>query len=482
MKASSAHDLSVASSTAAYRNLCDDEEGGMGRQGLRRQFSGASVLLSCLLGVAIGCFGAAPGKSEKQEFLPSGNPMTDSDALTLSASSPDLMLPIPSAKQLVNIMDTLIGEQFKWDDWKPWHAKYSAYFAENFTYDYGYPKPIDPNPCTLCHLDIPGTLTGLKQGDAPYHGIKSWWSGEHIPWNVAFPSSRFAAVTGFIFAGHEDKVTLTTYAKSFFVNDFKGIPHTPTATKRQELASLGIDANAPIPMTIVDLDFYHVGHDTNSGEQRILYNWCDGDLYGMMVQTGRVLLKPTGLPQGVWYPPRTMEGIPAPFSEFATPEKTREASAEVEAIFQKLFLGPASADDEEQYLKDLMTSDAVFYFNPYGIGFADKPATIVDQVLRPLIWEALSGKRVDFDMAFCESHVCGAHGQIVGNHIGDFMGVASKNKPEVHLRFGCHLILVKTPVMKMKDGYCIFELLGAVLEMGRNLVEEAQQYNASDLK
>merc|ERR1712107_906614 len=252
-----------------------------------------------------------------------------------------------------------------------------------------------------------------------------------------------------------------------------GIPSKPTAAKRRELAAQGLDPDAPLAVTMVDLDFYTVGHDKLSGGQRILVNWCDGYFYGMMVQTGRKLLAHTGLPEQKWYPPRTMEGLPAPASEFATPEKTKAAESVVQPMFEKLFLGPSQGQ-----LDDIFTSDAVFYFNPYGIGFAQNSSVAVDRVLRPLLWDAFSNKRIDFDMAFCEAHVCGAHGKIVGKHVGEFMGVAPNgNAQQVNLRFGCHLVLAQeeqSSELKIRDGYCLFELLGALLDMGRNLVIEAQ--------
>ena len=45
----------------------------------------------------------------------------------------------------------------------------------------------------------------------------------------------------------------------------------------------------PLGVRTVDLDFYKLGPDKefSKGELRILYNSCMGDLYAMMVQTGR---------------------------------------------------------------------------------------------------------------------------------------------------------------------------------------------------
>jgi len=360
----------------------------------------------------------------------------------------------------------LIGYQYRWDDWQAWHSTMSKFFAENFIYSYSYPNEIDPNPCTLCHLDIKGTSMTLKPGDAPYHGIKSWWSGEHIPWNLAFPKTKFAVVTGFILAANEKYVTILTYAKSHFSSDFKGIPQRATEAKAKEL---GISPGDPYPVTIVDQDFYLVDYDENSGEKRILINWCDGDLYGIIVQSGRVLLDHVDLPQGIWYPPRTMEGIPAPFPEFVDHAKTREADAVVASLFNSIFLG---YDFDS---KDVFSKDAVFYFNPYGIGFADSPENIVNMVLKPVIWDSLSNRKIQFDAIFCESYICGAHGNIIGTHVSPFLGVPHE-ETTVKLRFGAHLLLVKDDgILKIKDGYCLFDLIGAAYQMGRNLVAEAQE-------
>ena len=237
---------------------------------------------------------------------------------------------MPKAKALCHAMDAKICEQWHFDDYDVWSKEMAQFFSKkDFIYDFSSP-------------------------DGPYVGIAKWWAGEHIPWNRAFPSTTFAAATGFIEAGSDSFHTVTTYAQATMVAPFKGIPNW----HRED------PAKKPLNVTVVDLDFYKVGNNTE-GEFRILYNGCVADLYGLMVQAGyRLLPRYTNrdgdtLPEGIYYPPRTMSGIPAPNSKFVDAAETKQNTK----WFREIFLG--SLKTWAGISPSLFTPGAIAYANPY---------------------------------------------------------------------------------------------------------------------
>ncbi|CAD7924898.1 unnamed protein product [Amoebophrya sp. A25] len=214
--------------------------------------------------------------------------------------------------------------------------------------------------------------------DRPFRGIREWWFGEHLPWDRAFPKAVFS--TSFICAATADSLTLVAYVKSRFVAPIKGISNVPYISRHKEGNHTNresdegeIEIRGPVEIMIVDLDFYQLSPASASAtagttssktsvlpsankmsaetssflsnsenalgfKMRINYNWCMADLYGLLVQMNRrILPKVTKLREGLWYPPRTMSGIPAPNSRFVLPETTGKSQALVSKLLNSQF-------------------------------------------------------------------------------------------------------------------------------------------------
>jgi len=326
----------------------------------------------------------------------------------------------PKGKALVSAMDNVIGHQTEWNNWTAWNSTMSQFFAQDFTYAFACPN------CT-------------------YKSIRAWYDGEHIPWNVAFPHTTFAGTTGIIFAGSNKYVTLITYAQSTFVNDF-----TPGG-------GAGTIPATHAPVTISDLDFYIL-----NDEGKIAWNGCMADIYGIMVQAGFRLLPKPVLPEGRLYAPRNMMGIPGPVSAYVNPH---HAAPSHDVMMDTL---------ERDWVRGLPTlahwsEDAVFY-GSYGIGMAKNRQLFVQHVQEPFV-AAFANRSVAIDVTVCEGRVCGAHGHIKGLHVAPWLGQPPMSPPiEVSVRFGMHWNLDEQ--FKVLDHYATFDLVTAMLEMGRDLFKE----------
>lgn len=302
-----------------------------------------------------------------------------------------------------------------------------------------------------------------------YRSIREWYDGEHIPWNIAFPHTTFAGTTGIIFAGDNKFVTLITYAQSTFSGNF-----TPGGGAGSIPATHG-------PVTISDLDFYILGDDG-----KIAWNGCMADVYGIMVQAGyrcvsqssfllphnatilrlfacRLLPKPP-LPEGLLYAPRNMLGIPGPVSKYVNPADTEPSRAVMLAALHEDWVEGTPA------LRH-WSEDAVFY-GSYAIGMAKDRALFRQHVQAPFI-AAFSNRSVTVDVTVCEGRVCGAHGHLKGLHTGSWLGQPPASPPrEVSVRFGMHWCLDQE--FKVLDHYATFDVVTAMLAMGRNLFAEIQ--------
>lgn len=346
---------------------------------------------------------------------------------------------MPKAKKLCHDMDSKISKQWNWDNYDVWSKEMAKFFSkEDFVYDFSSP-------------------------DGPYVGIKNWWSGEHIPWNKAFPNTTFAGGTGFIEAGSDNYNTVITYAQATMEEDFKGIPCRHAVT--------GEKVNA----TIVDLDFYKVGTNAD-GDFRILYNACIADLYGMMVQSGRRLLnrfwingyggKKLYLPEGLYYPPRTMSGIPAPNSKYVDPEDTEKNLI----LFKQMLKNGTHGISP-------FTQDVVLYANPYGIGMARGELQVINTLDKLFHTPFETGKKgidtsADNFVLVCEGPMCGVHGYwYAENQTGKWLGQMNKFGPHtpVRLRFSIHANFVGD---RVKDMYLMFDIPQCMKQMGRDLFKE----------
>lgn len=453
--------------------------------------STSRLLLACgatAVGFAlIGRYGL-PYSSQARDSVPSrlGGPLKG------LRRDGDLLYPVPPAKALVWDMDMLIAVQYKWDDYGTWSKTMLKYFAPDFTYDLSYPR------------------SGIFLNDTGiYQGLHAWFDGEHVPWNVALPHTKFAGANGLVFAGWKDMVTCTLYATAKFVAPMKGIPNEPTEAKKQELRKLhGSDYNVsqPLLVTLVDLDFYAVGPSARAGGQlRILYNWCMMDLHALLHVTGRDMgiVPRARLKQGLWYPPRTMQGSPAPFSEYTDPAVTEVTNQIIRArVLQMLARGkyPASQDtiawNGRRILAnpsieggEFFTDDAVMYANPQAVGAAFSQADMLNEVLAPLFHEpfvATTGPsfEVRLDQVFCEGFICGAHGYVHGvpDEGTKFLGYdvskipmpPGKSHRELSIRFGIHIVMDEATLL-FRDIFCLVDVLNAFDSMGRDIISEAQR-------
>lgn len=285
-------------------------------------------------------------------------------------------------------------------------------------------------------------------------------------WNDAFSPVRF---TQLIFAGEETTATTTTYASVRWRGPFAGVPESNQS------------------MRVRICDFYRMARG-DDGELRIAYNWMMLDVADFLRASGRrVLPKSASLPDEGWFqPPRAMDGVPAPLSAF-TPPESREASR---AIALRLLAaewgwrggaaegvpaadGAAAAEWRMDWSSSraLWTDDMLFY-GPSGVGFAQGYEQYADHVLAPLD-AALAERRFELDVVACEGAFCGAHGFVVGKHVGCYLGqwpqkhVGGAEQAEgaddasieqagglVRIRVGLHWHVVDGQV---KDGYAFYD-------------------------
>jgi len=324
----------------------------------------------------------------------------------------------PAGKALVRAMDTVIGKQLAWHDWPKWSNTMRQFFAENFTYEFAAPN-------------------------ATYHSIREWYDGEHVHWNEAFPSTKFAGTVGLIFAGNNEAVTLITYAQANFEKDFYGIP-APSDHRR---------------VVVADLDFYRIA------DGRIQWNGCMSDLYGVMVQAGFRLLPKPLLPEGILYPARTMTGMPAPESKWVSAAQT----ARSEVLFRQ-----SLKEDWVQGGGELsLWSDAAILFGQYGIGMAQGKGQILEHIIHPL-HAAFVDRSYDIDTIVCEGPICGAHGFLKATHVAPWLGQAPQNgmQERVRLRMAVQYNFEGDRVL---DAYVTFDIPDVMRQMGRDLFKELQQ-------
>merc|ERR1719491_400745 len=456
-------------------------------------------------------------------------------------------------------------------------------------------------------IDVP-----IHHDNGVYGSIDQWFYGEHIPWNVAFPSSKFTSTVGFIFAGSGPKVTCLAYAQAWFLQPFKGIPNLPTKefaifleretrdgvagarrnywlskfedtkyglTVDTELAAGGHNRLEPEPnafmkrnpkwlrlsepppsasgvklseqlsdtsgpedseykaliktlqsrvepgeasrtvlpfmMTVVDLDFYHVGYlhpdSTSDPMLRILYNMCMGDLNSMLVQTGRRYLHSAvpysshqpfvnRLREGLWANPRSMDGDTLPQASFVDDRQTRRNSG-LFAEFANAVLG--LTDDAERTSKAAsntwrtlydthFTKDGLFYGNPYTLGRASNSQDLYGLLngvfgnFTKRRLELVDHKGDDFDTVICQGPVCALSGFLVGSiRKGDtWLGIENKQDgtKEVRHHFALFLnlhditnmdgVLVTT---KIRDAYLLLDIPGSAMQLGFDLIKFVQQ-------
>ena len=344
--------------------------------------------------------------------------------------------PTPAAKAVVEKMDAMISNHVSTYDWPAWQRGMAPFWADGFTYD--------------------STL-----GTGVWTGLRAWFFGEHVVWNDAFSPVHF---TQLIFAGEELTATTTTYATVTWRGAFGGVAPT-NASHRVRIC-----------------DFYQMGKDEgggDSGDVRIQTNYMMLDVADLLRASGRrVLPRASHLPDdGLFLPPRAMDGVPAPLSLF-TPPESREASRAVVLELLRREWGlvePASAggtgsatgtssvgsnrvqvDGTFVPSRELWHEDKMIFYGPSGIGTATGYDEYRTHVLG-LIGGAFANRRFELDVLACEGAICGAHGKLHATHVGCYLGALPTERAAdttISMRLGLHWHVMDG---KALDGYMMHD-------------------------
>lgn len=84
---------------------------------------------------------------------------------------------------------------------------------------------------------------------------------------------------------------------------------------------------------------------------------------------------------------------------------------------------------------------------------------------------ALSDRQLELDLLVCEGAFCGAHGYLVGNFTGTWLGEQPSNS-RAKLRFGLHWH-VDTEKRQIIEGYGLFDLQHFFVQVGIDLYARA---------
>eukprot|EP00421_Protoceratium_reticulatum_P001904 CAMPEP_0168365644 /NCGR_PEP_ID=MMETSP0228-20121227/4824_1 /TAXON_ID=133427 /ORGANISM="Protoceratium reticulatum, Strain CCCM 535 (=CCMP 1889)" /LENGTH=338 /DNA_ID=CAMNT_0008378431 /DNA_START=51 /DNA_END=1064 /DNA_ORIENTATION=+ len=286
---------------------------------------------------------------------------------------------VPASKAVINGMSVIIRGHIQWNNWTEWSRAIGPFFADDFTYDFVYPL-------------------------VRTHGLADWYHGEHLHYNRAFPNFKS---TNFLFLGTANSSSLQSYHTVRWVGEFAGVPAPP---------------GAPL-IKIKDQDFYTMK------DGKIFYNWCMIDLAAVLLQGGYQVLPPAPLPNGIDYlPPRAMDGIPSPDSNYVDPHAAARAAVVFESMIRE--------DLVEQHALARWWAEDMVWCGPGGIGEARSKQQYVTHFLRPL-HAAFPAPKLQLDKLVCEGNYCGAHFHLIANHTGTWLGQPATGR-RVSLRFGVH--------------------------------------------
>jgi len=320
----------------------------------------------------------------------------------------------PRAKEVVKQMDWYISNHVAWDDIEQWHGLMDEFFVPEFNYV---------------------TIYGLGAGT--FTGIKDWFYGEHIPFNFAFPDTKFSQL---IFIGDDIHASTTTYAKATWKNEFVGVKPS------NKVVSIRIH------------DFYIIDEDQN----KILTNWMMIDVVDLMRQAGyQVLAKPRA-EEGWFQPPRAMDGIPAPIAFPSLDDCCPKAK------FESIIKDAVHHDWVLQSEDASLWSDDMIFYGPGGIGFMPTKQWYISDFLKPL-HEAFTEPSIETYVLLCQRNYCAMNGVFKGVQSGTWLG----EKPEEQkreLRFGMHFRL-NIDSLQIEDGYLMLDLPHYFAQVGTILSE-----------
>lgn len=332
----------------------------------------------------------------------------------------------PNTKRVIDGFSVIIRGHIAWNDWDTWSSKIRLFFKENFTYDFVHPFPKT-------------------------HSIRDWYEGEHLQYNEAFPNFKS---TNFLFLGEEVNASLQSYHTFRWNGSFGGVPppdHSPLIYSK-------------------DLDFYIFEGDM------IAYNWCMIDVVSILQQGGYQVLPKSPLPGGVHYlPPRAMDGIPSPNSQFVDPSDAEVARQYFTQMLQEDF--KYGSQELRFWAEDM------YWCGPGGIGEARSRDEYLRGFLQPL-HQAFSNPSLEVNITVCEGNYCSAHFYFVGDHTGTWLGQAATGH-RVAIRVGFFARFQLKPSVDgcvdcglITDAWAQMDLPAAFLMMGVDLMERARQQHA----
>lgn len=354
----------------------------------------------------------------------------------------------PDAKRLVIAMDAVISEHVSTYDWPAWKVMMEPFWAPDFVYDStigtGVWTGLKDWFCTCAphaHKNAPQEHPPRThtEGDAQVT-LKSCVCclscpvGEHVIWNDAFSPVHFTQI---IFAGEELSATTTTFA---------------TITWRAELA--GVPASGAAHRMRIS-DYYKMAKSASDGPFQIQTNYMMLDIPDLCRASGRrVLPHAAALPDdGAFAPSRVIDGVPAPISAFVSPEERTASRAVVDKLLSLDWalgppkdmlssLGTAGRQVDHRNIKAsrALWATGMTFYGPSGVGLASSYDEYSAHVLGPM-WSAFAQRRFELDVIACEGGYCGAHGHLVGTHVGCYLGAwpSTPLKPaEVRMRVGLH--------------------------------------------
>jgi len=328
----------------------------------------------------------------------------------------------PRTKCVIDGLTEVIVHQESWDDWDAWVVIMQNFFTDDMIYDSNWTPNGDFSNNT---------------------GIREWYDNEHIPFNLAFDNATFSLI---VYTGEEHVSSYIAYAK---------------AKWRGDLGTLPGSLQTGSEVTIWDLDFYEL----NEEGTKIRYNWCLIDFLDLARQLGYQLLPKPALPEGIFYPPRAMDGIPAPISRLASTDDARLGKEIIRRLLDWDFV--------EGHKPSPFWAEDMVWYGGTGFGMATSKDQYEEHILQPLR-AGISNRHLELNVVSCEGSYCGAHGYIVGNHSGQWLGEQPTNK-EIKIRFGIHWRLA-VGEESVKECWAMFDLPAAFIGVGINLFDRVPDF------
>lgn len=271
-------------------------------------------------------------------------------------------------------------------------------------------------------------------------GLKDWFYGEHSAWFRAMPKGVFNQM---LFLGDDGNASSMTYGLGVWKGHLGPLPPTHKKTR------------------VRIMDAYNVVN------KKITHNWMMMDLLDLMRQSGVHPLPVSPLPQGRDYPPRAMEGIPAPISSYVDDAETEASIHVVRAQLAAEWAG--DSEDMAHWTEDMV------WYGPVPFGMAQGKAEYKAFFLQ-LLHDAFADREVSLDMMTCEGKFCAAHGTFSGVHVGTWLGHEATQQ-RLQLNFGMHWHVEGKHIL---ESWAIFDLPRMFLQLGVDLLKQGSPVDTLD--